>query len=224
MGRRGRFIGLGKSTVWSGLIVKLHYLVAARFIVAAIYLVECQFIEHITWPPQGAGVLLLFGSRSSPVWSFCKREYQKCCDPSKGLALTQRDAVGELPRNAERSDGKSRRGAIMNLTNQNGQGASVGTRGGCGVGWGPCACPPRGSTHRFASGEANGSVGRADRHKTPSSAPPRPLSLQEGRGSTSFPLLLVKLHYRAQGWGGADTIAFANSINVAEEKRGMMRV
>src|SRR5712692_5272496 len=46
----------------------------------------------------------------------------------------------------------------------------VGTRGGCGAGGGPCACP---------GGNAVQSHPNQDKHKAPSSTPPRPLSLQD---------------------------------------------
>ncbi|HEU0002326.1 MAG TPA: hypothetical protein VFQ36_15590 [Ktedonobacteraceae bacterium] len=67
----------------------------------------------------------------------------------------------------------------------------VGTRGGRGVGWGPCACPA-GNIIRTGShdpqqiagkgterGMPGGSQLDEDKHKAPSSAPPRPLSLQD---------------------------------------------
>ena len=65
----------------------------------------------------------------------------------------------------------------------------VGTRGGCGDGWGPCACPD-GNTIRQGFREAAWSHSDEDKHKAPSSTPPRPLSLQKttpsGRQNSSF--------------------------------------
>ncbi len=65
----------------------------------------------------------------------------------------------------------------------------VGTRGGCGAGWGPCACP----WSLFDSSgfrEARWSHSDEDKHKAPSSTPPRPLSLQDA--GRTFPDALVK--------------------------------
>ena len=65
----------------------------------------------------------------------------------------------------------------------------VGTRGGCGEGWGPCACPG-GNTICQGFREAAWSHSDEDKHKAPSSTPPRPLSLQKttpsGRQNLSF--------------------------------------
>src|SRR5947209_6633241 len=55
---------------------------------------------------------------------------------------------------------------------------SVGTRGGCGAGWGPCACPG-GNAIPWGLHGANRSQPNQDKHKAPSSTPPRPLSLQD---------------------------------------------
>ncbi len=55
----------------------------------------------------------------------------------------------------------------------------VGTRGGCEVGRGPCACP-RGMKIRLGSVRQHGHTPNEDKHKAPSSTQPRPLSLQDG--------------------------------------------
>src|SRR5713101_5784284 len=55
----------------------------------------------------------------------------------------------------------------------------VGTRGGCGAGWGPCACPG-GMTSGLGSLRPIGrSHPHQDKHKAPSSTLLRPLSLQD---------------------------------------------
>jgi len=61
----------------------------------------------------------------------------------------------------------------------------VGTRGGVGWMWGPCACPPRG-VRQLAARTLTASWGQQDKHKAPS--PPRiyPLSLQIRRHLTPF--------------------------------------
>src|SRR5260370_8719739 len=55
---------------------------------------------------------------------------------------------------------------------------NVGTRGGWGAGWGPCACPG-GNAIQWGLRGANRSHPNQDKHKAPSSTPPRPLSLQD---------------------------------------------
>src|SRR6266849_10012776 len=54
----------------------------------------------------------------------------------------------------------------------------VGTRGGCGAGWGPGACPDGNAIHWGLRG-ANSSHPNQDQHQALSSTPPRPLSLQD---------------------------------------------
>src|SRR6266852_7442103 len=54
----------------------------------------------------------------------------------------------------------------------------VGTRGGCGAGWGPGACPG-GNASQWGLRGAQRSPPNEDKHKAPSSTPPRPLSLQD---------------------------------------------
>src|SRR5712692_11796336 len=76
----------------------------------------------------------------------------------------------------------------------------VGTRGGCGAGWRPCACPGGNALHWGLCG-ANRSHPNQDKHKAPSSTPPRPLSLQDPGTQASqwigFPDSVVNIH---QGW------------------------
>src|SRR5258708_33307884 len=70
----------------------------------------------------------------------------------------------------------------------------VGTRGGCGAGWGPCACPRWGAICLLHA-IRNGSRCQQDKHKAPSSTPPRPLSLQDAGGHfLSFPYSVVTIH------------------------------
>jgi hypothetical protein len=52
----------------------------------------------------------------------------------------------------------------------------VGTRGGCGDGWGPCACPRR-NVIPLGFREVKWFTPNKDKHKAPASAPPRLLSL-----------------------------------------------
>src|SRR6266851_7440401 len=54
----------------------------------------------------------------------------------------------------------------------------VGTRGGCGAGWGPGACPDGNAIHWGLRG-ANSSHPNQDKHQALSSTPPRPLYLQD---------------------------------------------
>src|SRR5216683_294527 len=54
----------------------------------------------------------------------------------------------------------------------------VGTRGGCGAGWGPGACPDGNAIHWGLRG-ANSSHPNQDKHQALSSTPPHPLSLQD---------------------------------------------
>src|SRR5260221_2767338 len=54
----------------------------------------------------------------------------------------------------------------------------VGTRGGCGDGWGPGACPDGNAIHWRLRG-ANRSHPNEDKLKAPSSTPPLPLSVQD---------------------------------------------
>src|SRR5260221_5349126 len=54
----------------------------------------------------------------------------------------------------------------------------VGTRGGCGAGWGPGACPA-GNASQWGLRGATRSHPNQDKHQAPSSTPPRPLSLQD---------------------------------------------
>src|SRR5713226_6368521 len=76
----------------------------------------------------------------------------------------------------------------------------VGTRGGCGAGWRPCACPG-GNALQWGLCGANRSHPNQDKHKAPSSTPPRPLSLQDPGTQASqwigFPDSVVNIH---QGW------------------------
>src|SRR5258708_36440336 len=51
-------------------------------------------------------------------------------------------------------------------------------KGRCGAGWGPCACPG-GNASQWGFRGANRSHPNQDKHKAPSSTPPRPLSLQD---------------------------------------------
>src|SRR5712692_6790786 len=71
---------------------------------------------------------------------------------------------------------------------------NVGTRGGCGAGWGPCACPGGNAIHGGLCG-ATRPHPNEDKHKAPSSPPPRPLSLQDAGGHfLSFPDSVVTSH------------------------------
>src|SRR6266851_1122359 len=94
----------------------------------------------------------------------------------------------------------------------------VGTRGGCGAGWGPGACPG-GNAIPWGLRGANRSHPNQDKHQASSSTPPRPLSLQDPgpqasqwidspiRSSTFsrvLPILVVKTHYRLVSVGETD--------------------
>src|SRR5713226_15428 len=77
---------------------------------------------------------------------------------------------------------------------------SVGTRGRCGAGWGPGACPG-GNAIQWGFRGANRSHPNQDKHQAPSSTPPRPLSLQDPGPQASqwigLPDSVVTIH---QGW------------------------
>jgi hypothetical protein len=74
----------------------------------------------------------------------------------------------------------------------------VGTRGGCGEGWGPGACPA-GSAIQWGFRGANRSHPNQDKHQAHSSTPPRPLSLQDAGGHfLSFPYWVVTIHQDTQ--------------------------
>src|SRR5258708_17958828 len=80
---------------------------------------------------------------------------------------------------------------------------NVGTRGGCGAGWGPCACPG-GNAIQWGLRGANRSHPNQDKHKAPSSTPRRPLSLQDPRPQASqwigFPDSVVNIHQAQAGF------------------------
>src|SRR6266851_5580672 len=77
----------------------------------------------------------------------------------------------------------------------------VGTRGGCGAGWGPGACPG-GNAIQWGLRGAQRSHPNQDKHKAPSSTPPRPLSLQDPGPQApqwiGLPDLVVKIHQVAR--------------------------
>src|SRR5581483_1467057 len=63
----------------------------------------------------------------------------------------------------------------------NGLPGSVGTRGGVGWRWGPCACPRAGTVLSAFSDGQRPALPTPDKHKAPTSTPLIPLSLQEAR-------------------------------------------
>src|SRR5258708_22321799 len=77
---------------------------------------------------------------------------------------------------------------------------SVGTRGRCGAGWGPGACPG-GNAIQWGFRGANRSPPNQDKHQAPSSTPPRPLSLQDPGPQASqwigLPDSVVTIHQMA---------------------------
>src|SRR5581483_1603215 len=68
----------------------------------------------------------------------------------------------------------------------------VGTRGGCGEGRGPGACPCCHAILLEVHAMPKGLSPDEDKHQAPSSTQPHPLSLQDG--ATSFPHSVVKIH------------------------------
>src|SRR5581483_3652635 len=77
---------------------------------------------------------------------------------------------------------------------------SVGTRGGCGEGWGPCACPHgimillRCDEMRREVREPGEACRHEDKHQTPASSPLIPLSLQDGDAPPSLTHSVGKVH------------------------------